>query len=346
MMASSIFGTVGIAVQTAVAAGLALPMLLAVRYLATAGAVHSIALARREHRVRPFGRPHLAAFTLGLASIAQTGCYFAALTRLDVALVLALHFTFPAIVLLVEASLARRAPTPRQLGSCLLALLGVAFVVLASGSTGADPLGLLLACGSGVIYAGVVMATSRIMRSLPPTAVTAFQSTGLGVGWLVACLVMGVRFHVPGLSGVQWIAFITVFCSVLPMLLLASGTAKVGPVASSTLATMEPVVGALVAAVLLHQTPSPLAILGSVLIVGGSLVVVAPAPERGLRWVRVGVHRATRELVQWGTERMRPEPLRRLDRPALRRAPSASAGSTRPGGAPGGRRGSRRRLSR
>ncbi len=61
----------------------------------------------------------------------------------------------------------------------------------------------------------------------------------------------------------------------------------------------------------------------------------------------VGVHRATRELAQWGAvTRVRPDLLRRSARPTVRRAPSTSAGSTRPGGSTGSRRPARRRLPR
>ncbi len=336
VLASAIFGTVGIVVQAAVATGLALPLLLATRYLATAGTVHTIALARREHKVRRFGRPHLAAFALGLASIGQSGCYFAAMTRIDVALVLALHFTFPAVVLIVEAVIARRTPTVRQSASCVLALMGVALVVLAGGAKGADPIGLLLACGSGVTYAGIVIAWTRVLKSLPSAAATAFQTTGLGLAWLVACAVLGVRFELPGVHAMQWVAAIVVFCSVLPMLLLSAGTARVGSVASSTLATAEPVVGAAMAAVLLHQSPALLAIVGALLIVCGSFVVVAPVPERGLECVRVGAHRAVRPIVRVGraarrgtglarrASQARPaglvRPTRRLARPSGRSA--------------------------
>lgn len=299
-LASSIFGTVGIAVQAAVAAGFALPLLLAMRYLATAGAVHSIALARKEHRVRRFGRPHLAAFGLGLAALGQTGCYFAAMTRIDVALVLALHFTFPGIVLIAEALHARRWPGRRQLASCALALVGVALVVLAGGTRGVDPIGLVLALGSGISYAAIILGWTRVLRRLPSAAATAFQTTGLGVAWLIACIVLGVNFDLPGISALQWLVILIVFCSVVPMLLLASGTARVGSVASSTLSTAEPVVGAVVAAVMLNQLPTPLAVLGCGMIVCASLIVVAPTPHQSLRYVRTGAHHASRTLVRVG----------------------------------------------
>jgi drug/metabolite transporter (DMT)-like permease len=275
---SAIFGGIGLAVQGAVAAGFALPVLLATRYLATAGTVGTLALAKGELRqVRP-RRSHAGAFGLGLASIAQTGCYFAAITRVDVALVLALHFTFPALVLAIEAVIAHTVPTRRQAVSCLVALCGVALVALGGRTGGADPVGLALAGGSGLAYAGILVGWTRVLRRLPSATATTCQSAGLGIAWLIAALVCGVRFAIPGLPGVGWLAFIVLCCSVLPMTLFSAGVARVGAVTASTLATAEPVVGAVLAAVLLRQVPQPVAIAGAVVIVLACFITVAPRP--------------------------------------------------------------------
>ena len=88
-----------------------------------------------------------------------------------------------------------------------------ALVVFSGGTQGADPIGLALACGSGVIYAGIFIASARVLQALPSAAATAFQTSGLGVAWLVASVVMGVQFQLPGLSGLQWLIVIVVFCA-------------------------------------------------------------------------------------------------------------------------------------
>ena len=294
--ASALYGAVGIVVPLAVATGFALPLFLAARYLISAGAVHALAAARGEYRAKVFGRSHLAAFGVGLAAIVQTGLFYLALARVDVAMVLALHFTFPAVVLVAESVRARRMPGRRQLVSVGLALTGVGLVVLGGGTQGADPLGLIFAAGSGTTYAVLVMAWARVLRRLTPAAATAFQSTGLGLAWLAACLVLGTQVEVPRVDGLLWLGVIAIVFTVLPMILLAAGTARVGSVTSSTLATTEPVVGAVLAAVIFQQVPSVVTVLGALLIIGASGVVVVPMPDRSV--ILVQVHQAVRPLTR------------------------------------------------
>lgn len=293
VVSSAIFGSVGVVVNLAVAAGFALPLLLSTRYLAAAVVTGGIAVAKGELR-EGLTSGHGWSFVVGLVMLAQTGCLFAAMTRMDMALVLALHYTFPAFVLIAESVLARRLPTPRQATACATALAGVGLVVLSGSTDRVDPVGILLAGSSGLIYAFVVMGWSRVLTTVPSTVASAWQFAGLGVAWLGACLVLGTPWELPGADALGMWVGIVAFCSVLPLIMLSSGTALVGSVNASTLATVEPVVGAVLAAVLLGQLPSPLALVGASLIVAASLVIVAPGPRTSLRMVH---HAATRAAV-------------------------------------------------
>jgi drug/metabolite transporter (DMT)-like permease len=207
----------------------------------------------------------------------------AAIAETSVAVGLLIFYTYPAFVAIVSFAWLGERLRLAQWIALALAMAGTALVV-AGPLDGPSALGLGLAAFSAIGGTAWVIAARHGYGSVQPLLVTA---TLLSVS-AVALVVVGMLSVGAGLSplrgattaGLVLAAAAGVTSAALPMFLFIVGIQRIGASSASTLATVEPLAGIAFAALLLAQFPTPIQVVGGLLIVTGAVLLTAAARGR------------------------------------------------------------------
>lgn len=293
--AASLFGTLGFLSRSAAALGMGpLPFVfwragLAVLLLVGFG----VALGFRhagDHGGRGLGRFGrltanrwlalvVAAFVGALLNVA----IFAAFQRMAIAVALICFYTFPALVTLAAIPLYGDRLDGRRLLALVLSSAGLLLVLLApalSSSGGGlviDPLGVGLALFAALCQAAFVLIAGRGFAPLSSLDVSAIV-----IG--AAVLVSGVLLVAIGdFAGAvlpaseprlwPWILLAGVTGAAIPTTAFVAGIARIGPSRAAILMTFEPLVGVVLAALLLGERPVPLQLVGGAAVLAAAVLL-------------------------------------------------------------------------
>ncbi len=269
--AMGVFGTLayeeGATVGTLLATRFALAAaLLALLLLCTGGGRDLRALSRRDVA---------AALVLGAAVYgAQAGSYFAALARLDPALLALLLYTFPAIVTVAAVALGRERATRRTGAGLALAGAGLALVLAGATMGSLDPLGAALGLGAAVVYSAYILISDGLAARVAPLALSTLVCTGAAVSQTAGPHAAGDQD--PGAvspAGFAWLGALAAVSTVGAIGLFFAGLARVGPTAASILATLEPVVAVALASLAFGASLGPAQLAGASLVLAAALFV-------------------------------------------------------------------------
>jgi len=192
-----------------------------------------------------------------LGVVAYNLCFFAAIHEIGVARAVTLLYSAPIWALVFSYLVLGERPTTRQIVLALVALAGVLLVVGVFDAAGAlSPLGALLGLAAGAAYALYPVLGRRLMRRASPGAVMASSFVLAAVmlvfwptSWhAVARLVASASWSTIGL-----LAGISVIGTLLAYVLFTRGLTSVPAATAGVVATVEPVVGILLAAVLFDE---------------------------------------------------------------------------------------------
>jgi drug/metabolite transporter (DMT)-like permease len=228
----------------------------------------------RPGHAAPARRDAVSALALGAVAYAlQAGAFFAALTRMDAALVSLLVYTFPAMVAVTAVVMGRERADLRRFTALALASAGLVLVVGGAGAL--DALGVSLALGAAVVYTGYVLVGDGLTRRVEPVLLSALVCSGAAVTLTAGSALLGqLRPGELTAAGWGWLGALALLCTVAAIGLFLAGVRRVGPTTASTLSLAEPVVTALLA----------FAVFGDVLtapqLLGGALVLASTALSR------------------------------------------------------------------
>ncbi|MEN3011140.1 MAG: EamA family transporter [Candidatus Bipolaricaulaceae bacterium] len=226
-----------------------------------------LAHALWQKRVRVRARDLLFFVPFGFVGItAFYGAYQLAIRFGGAALAAVLLYTAPIWVALLAPWLLGERLTPRTALATALAFLGVALV---SNPRDANfhPLGLGFGLLSGLAYALYYLWGKRFLARYPIPQVFAYA---LPVG--AAALLPLVEFHSKSLLAWGALVFLAVFCTYGAYTLYFAGLRRLPATRAVILATLEPVIAALVARAWWGETLSPTRIVGAALILGAALL--------------------------------------------------------------------------
>src|SRR5215218_9710250 len=165
------FGAMAVFGKLAYGEGATVGTLLAVRFALAAALFWALLLAGGAAReIRAMGRRDAAAgLALGACGYAaQSGCYFAALQRIDASLLSLLLYTFPAMVAVAAIALGRERVDGRRTIALGLASGGLVLVVAGAGAGALDPLGAALGLAAAVLYSTYILVSEGIAGRLRP----------------------------------------------------------------------------------------------------------------------------------------------------------------------------------
>lgn len=293
LIAGIALGTLGPISNLAYAAGMGSATFAALR--ATIGTVVLVAvMVVGDHpRVRLRGLPPRDRWLLALTATAQAAlslCLFAAYGAMAVALVLAVYFCYPLVVALAPVALGRERLTATRVVALVIALAGLVTVVLAGQTLGLaiSAVGLTLAVAASLCQASYLVISRASFTSVPSEQAVAVILA------IAACLMWTVAISVDAASGrlLAWvtrpeawiaIAIAGVVGAALAKVCMLRGVRRVGGTRASVLMLAEPLVGVVLAAVLLGQGLAPAQIIGGIGVLAGALLAQRPAPARAVR---------------------------------------------------------------
>jgi drug/metabolite transporter (DMT)-like permease len=259
------FGSIAIIITLATQDGARLTDLLAWRYLIAAALLVIVSGGVRAVRRPP--RRAVALLVLaggGQAAIAVLS--LSALRYIPAATLTFLFYSYPAWVAIISAVRGTERLTGRRAGALLLSLAGLALMVGMPGAGGLNPVGVLLALASALLYAIYIPTIDHLGNGQPPAVTAAYASGGAALILTTMAMLDGglaVRFAP---SGWIAIALLALVCTVLAFLAFLRGLALMGPVRTAIVSTVEPFWAALLASVVLRQQLGPRTLIGGLLI--------------------------------------------------------------------------------
>jgi DME family drug/metabolite transporter len=281
-LAACLFGTLGPISRAAYDAGLT-PL----AFVFWRAAIGTLALgvllgflhARGRDRVRWRALPPRALAALAFAGgtgVVLNLAIFSAFERMSIALALLGLYTYPALVAVAAVALGEERLTRMRAVALVLALAGMAVVVLGGATAGGafDALGFGLALLAAAMQAIYVLLGRRGFRAIPAEEATFGVIAVTAVGFLALVVATGAG-EVAALplrdpAALPALLWAGIGGAAIPALLFLLAIRSIGPTKASIVALLEPVFGALLAALLLAEGLGPVQ-------VGGGVMVLAAA---------------------------------------------------------------------
>lgn len=205
----------------------------------------------------------------------QVLLFYASFEFIDTSLAVAISFIYPTLVLVMGSILRRERPNPVDLSLSVLALVGIAVLLLPGGAGDVDPAGvglvLLAACG----YAAYVLCADRLLQGARPFEVGAEISIG-AVIWTVPAGLVLQRLSL--LSDPRdWVVVATqAVLMVAATTCYYGGLRILGSGQASLVDTVQPVVAMAAGGMLLGES------MGVVQVLGVALVMTSVAVSSGM----------------------------------------------------------------
>jgi drug/metabolite transporter (DMT)-like permease len=234
-----------------------------------------ITLALIRRRASPRGRL-LQLALLGAVVASVTTCYYWAIDRLGVGPGVTIQFTAPIMVLAWTALIQRRHVPAGAWAAAVVALIGVSLVARVWEAETLDPLGLAAGGAAAVLFAGYLITTGRLGAHLPALTIAAY-SLGFSA---VLFLLFGGTPTVPA-SPAVWLelGWVIVLGTVVPFFLEISALHRTSPGVVGVVATVEPVVAALLAWIWLDQALTAGQAVGiGLVVIGVAVIQLSTAP--------------------------------------------------------------------
>ncbi|MFD1365477.1 DMT family transporter [Actinoplanes sichuanensis] len=287
LLSAAGFGAMSIFGKFAYDAGVSPSALLLVRFvmaaLILAGLLALRPVAGRAPLSRPSGWTVSAALALGAVGFAtQATLYFEALRLMDASLLSLILYTYPLMVTAAAVLLRRDRMTRNRAIALAVASAGTLLVLLGAGAGALSPLGAALGFGAALTYTIYILASDRVLRSVPPMLLATLVMTGAALALAGKALVTGGVDLGFSPAGWFWVTCIAVVSTVLASLTFFAGLRRTGPSTAAILSTVEPVITTTLAAVTLGEFLTPAQLAGGVLVLA-SVAVVQLRPRRATR---------------------------------------------------------------
>ncbi|HEY1511624.1 MAG TPA: DMT family transporter [Solirubrobacteraceae bacterium] len=185
------------------------------------------------------------------------------------------------LVPLVAWAVLSERPGRQVLAALPIALFGVLLIsgVLEQGAYGRDPgRGAIFGLGAGVAYVGFLLMLRHGGSDLRRPAGPLFDATAVATvmcvlgGWII-----GDGHLVPKWPGAAWLITLALTSQVLGWLLITSSLPRLPAAMTSLLLTVQPVGSVALAALIFSEDPSPLQMIGVVLVLVALLNATRPA---------------------------------------------------------------------
>ena len=177
-----------------------------------------------------------------------------------------LFYTYPAWVALIAAVTGREELTLSKLIALGVAMGGIAVMVGTPFSASLDPIGVMIALSTAVLYALYLPALHKVQEGVAPLVSTFYLVTGVFISFLIAGSITG-RLEMPDTPSLWgFLLIISLLGTVVAFVALISGLRILGPVRTSIMATIEPFFTAMLGIVVLREPFTMTTIAGGAMI--------------------------------------------------------------------------------
>lgn len=211
-------------------------------------------LSRQSFKVTPKQLGIL--LILGLLYTSSSICLFESYKYIASGLATTLIFLYPVFVALIMVVL-RVYPTWQVWLAILATFVGVLILAQSDDTQTIDPIGVLLALGSGLSYAIfiVIVNSSRIIRPISSTMLT-FYSLSVGMVIFYINTLLSTNDLTTGINGSSaWLCLVGL--AILPTIIstatLALSTRKIGATKASVLGVFEPITAIMVGTIAFNE---------------------------------------------------------------------------------------------
>ena len=212
----------------------------------------------------PRGKLLLGCILMGAIGYAgQSFSYFTALLYANSGTVAILLYLYPALVTVLSILFLKQKISVTEIVALILALTGTLCVI--GLELGGKPLGIILAVTAALFYSVYIISGSKIMSKTDVIDSSTIIMMSAGLVYAVVILIKGAHFP-SDLSGWGAIAGVVVVSTVIAIVTFFEGLKRIGPVHSSMLSTLEPVVTVVLAWVFFDEGLTPIKFLGGALI--------------------------------------------------------------------------------
>jgi drug/metabolite transporter (DMT)-like permease len=237
--------------------------------------------SREKLRVTKKELPQLAFFgVIGIAAVQFL--YFMAISRMHVSFALIIEFTAPIwIVLWIKYVKKRFVPTDMWI-AIFLAFIGLLFIAQVWKGRTLDTIGLIAAFLDAIALSIYFLMGEKLTKTRDIQSLTFFGFAFATLAWLIILPIWNFPFEVfgerinmqgifDGFDSYGWvlIAWIIIFGTIVPYLLVITGIKTLSASTSSVIGMVEPVLVGILAWWWLREAWLPLQILGGVLVLIG-----------------------------------------------------------------------------
>ncbi|ABO35360.1 protein of unknown function DUF6, transmembrane [Methanococcus maripaludis C5] len=184
-----------------------------------------------------------------------------------------LHFIYPVTVTLLMLIIFKEKLGINKAFALIFSFLGM-YCLVGGNCAGFDIYGVLLAAGSGLVYAGYIVSAGKCRYSKIDSYITIFYLSILSsvllfiYGLFTNSLTLNMAF-----SSYVSIGIISVFCTVVALIAFLEGIKLIGPSNTAILSTLEPIVSIILGIILLNEVISFKIGFGSILILVSVIIV-------------------------------------------------------------------------
>ena len=205
----------------------------------------------------------------GAALGANWVALFEAYRLLNVSLATLIYYVGPMLVLLLSPVLFREALTGRKIAAICLVAVGLICISGSIAFGGLSAAGLVTAIVSALFYSSLIIFNKRIERTSGMQTAAIELDVAFVVVLVYVLLTAGLPH--PQKAELPYILIIGLVNTGLAYLLYFSGLQKLPGQSVALISYVDPVSALLFSALLLHETMTPVLIIGAVLIIGGAM---------------------------------------------------------------------------
>jgi drug/metabolite transporter (DMT)-like permease len=262
-----------ISVLTVLTTNAGVPLLTAMAWRYVVGAVLLGAVAQVRH-IRSLRRQQIVYLMLigGVGQALITYLSLHALEYIPVGPLAFLFYTYPAWVALLAAVRRTERLTPIRVFALVLALVGVTIMV-GTPAEKLNPVGVMLALGSALLYSVYLPALERVQDGIPALLSTFLLIVGAAISFVAAALLTGELFVPRGTAVWSNIFLLALVSTVIAFSTLIKGLSVLGSVRTAIIATVEPFFTAILGALVLGNQFGAVTLIGGVFIAAAVLVI-------------------------------------------------------------------------
>ena len=212
----------------------------------------------------------------GIGYAGQSFTYFTALLYAPAGTVAILLYLYPALVTGFSILFLKQKITRLEIIALILALTGTVCVI--GLETGGKPLGIILGVMAAFIYSTYIITGSRIMPNTDVITTSTIIMMSAGAVYTMGILIRGAQFPTQ-VAGWSAVGGIVVISTVIAIVTFFEGLKRIGPVHSSMLSTLEPVVTVALAWLAFNEGVTFIKFIGGAMILTAG-IMLARKPSR------------------------------------------------------------------